>query len=233
MTTTNEYGQPVGTPLGTWEPPPFPPRRDLEGRTVSLTPLDPARDSAALYGALSEASDSLWTYMSFGPFETVDDLRTMLESLVAYEDWLPYTILVNRRAIGFACYLRIQPRDGVIEIGSIVFSLQLQQTTAATEAIYLMLRNAFELGYRRCEWKCDDLNAPSRVAADRLGFSYEGTFRQGTHYKGRNRDTAWYAIVNKDWPALEAAFQRWLAPDNFDKGGAQRQSLREVRQAMG
>jgi RimJ/RimL family protein N-acetyltransferase len=233
MTTTNQHDQPVGTPLGTWEPPPFPPRRDLEGRTVSLTPLDPARDGVALYGALSEAPDPLWTYMSFGPFGTVDDLRTILESLVAYEDWLPYTILVDQKAMGFACYLRIQPRDGVIEIGSIVFSPKLQQTTAATEAIYLMLRNAFELGYRRCEWKCDDLNAPSRVAADRLGFSYEGTFRQATHYKGRNRDTAWYAIVNKDWPALNTAFQRWLAPDNFDKGGAQRQSLREVREAMG
>jgi RimJ/RimL family protein N-acetyltransferase len=139
---------------------------------------------------------------------------------------------VDHHAVGFAAYLRIQPRDGVIEIGSIVFSPRLQRTTAATEAIYLMLRNVFALGYRRCEWKCDDLNAPSRAAADRLGFTYEGTFRQATHYKGRNRDTAWYAIVNREWPALDGVFQRWLAPDNFDDDGVQRQSLGKMRETM-
>ena len=229
MTTTNEFGQPVGIPLGTWESPPFPPRNELAGRTVTLIPLDPARDCDALFESFSEAPASLWTYMPFGPFDTVGDLETTLASLVGYEDWLLYAILVDRRAVGFASYLRIQPSDGVIEIGSIAFSPQLQRTTAATEAIYLMLRNVFELGYRRCEWKCDDLNAPSRAAADRLGFTYEGTFRHATHYKGRNRDTAWYAIVNREWPALDAAFQKWLAPDNFDEGGGQRQSLQELR----
>lgn len=232
MTTKNEFGQPVGVPLGTWAPPPFPPRRDLEGRTVNLIPLDPARDRDALFDAVSGAAGSLWTYMAFGPFESVEDFETTLDSLVAQEDWLPYTIFVNQRAVGFACYLRVQPGDGVIEIGSIVFSPQLQRSTAATEAIYLMLQNVFELGYRRCEWKCDDLNAPSRTAADRLGFTYEGTFRQATHYKGRNRDTAWYAIVNRDWPALDAAFQRWLAPDNFDHEGTQQKSLREMREGL-
>jgi RimJ/RimL family protein N-acetyltransferase len=232
MTTTNEFGQPVGIPLGTWEPPPFPPRLHLEGGTVRLAPLDPARDADALFGEFEGAPDSLWTYMAFGPFGTVEDFETMLDSLIAHEDWLPYTIFVDQRAVGFACYLRIQPRDGVIEIGSIAFSPRLQRTTAATEAIYLMLRNVFELGYRRCEWKCDDLNAPSRAAADRLGFTYEGTFRQATHYKGRNRDTAWYAIVSREWPALEAVFKKWLAPANFDDEGVQRQSLRDVREGM-
>jgi RimJ/RimL family protein N-acetyltransferase len=196
---------------------------------VTLVPLDAARDCHALFECFSKAPDSLWTYMAFGPFDTVGDLERTLASFVGYQDWLPYTILVDRRAVGFASYLRIQPRDGVIEIGSIAFSPQLQRTTAATEAIYLMLHNVFELGYRRCEWKCDDLNAPSRAAADRLGFTFEGTFRQATHYKGRNRDTAWYAIVNREWPALNAAFQKWLAPDNFDDGGGQRKSLQELR----
>jgi RimJ/RimL family protein N-acetyltransferase len=232
MTTTNELGQPVGVPLGTWEPPPFPPRRDLEGRTVRVVPLDTVRDGDALFESLSGAADSLWTYMAFGPFETLEDFKTMLDSLAGYEDWLPYTIFVDHHAVGFAAYLRIQPRDGVIEIGSIVFSPRLQRTTAATEAIYLMLRNVFALGYRRCEWKCDDLNAPSRAAADRLGFTYEGTFRQATHYKGRNRDTAWYAIVNRDWPALDGVFQKWLVPDNFDDDGVQRQSLGKMRETM-
>jgi RimJ/RimL family protein N-acetyltransferase len=125
--------------------------------------------------------------------------------------------------------LRIDQKNGVIEIGSIVFSPSLQRTSAATESVYLLLKNAFELGFRRCEWKCDHLNLPSRVAAERLGFRYEGTFRKATHYKGRSRDTAWYAITDEEWPALDAAFRSWLADDNFDVDGVQRRSLRAVR----
>lgn len=230
MPTTNEFGQPVGIPLGTWQPPSFPPGHVLAGRTVELVPLDPDRDGDELFDVFARAPDSLWTYMSFGPFEEIDGFKTTLTELAGYEDWLTYAIFVDRRPLGFASYLRVQPRDGVIEIGSIVFSPQLQRTTAATESLYLMMRHVFELGYRRCEWKCDDLNAPSRSAADRLGFTYEGTLRQTTHYKGRNRDTAWYSIVNREWPALEAAFRRWLAPDNFDDRGMQRHTLREIRE---
>jgi RimJ/RimL family protein N-acetyltransferase len=135
---------------------------------------------------------------------------------------------VEGRPLGFASYLRIRPRDGVIEIGSIAFSPMLQRTTAATEALYLLMRNAFDLGYRRCEWKCDDLNGPSRSAADRLGFTYEGTFRQATHYKGRNRDTAWYAILDNEWPALDGSFRRWLERENFDAEGIQKRPLNEI-----
>jgi len=111
-----------------------------------------------------------------------------------------------------------------------VLSPRLQRTTEATEALYLMIRNAFDIGYRRVEWKCDDLNAPSRVAAERLGFTYEGTFRQATHYKGRNRDTAWYAIIDRDWPVLDEAVRKWLEPGNFDATGAQKSTLREIRE---
>lgn len=229
MPTTNEFDQPVGVPLGTWQPPPFPSGQILEGRTLDLVPLDPDRDGDDLVDAFSGAPDSLWTYMPFGPFQGVDDFKATLVELVGYDGWLPYAILVGRRPLGFASYLRVQPRDGVIEIGSITFSPHLQRTTAATEAIYLMMRHVFDLGYRRCEWKCDDLNAPSRSAADRLGFTYEGTFRQATHYKGRNRDTAWYSIISREWPPLDAAFQRWLAEDNFDDQGNQRKALREFR----
>jgi RimJ/RimL family protein N-acetyltransferase len=137
--------------------------------------------------------------------------------------------LVDDKVVGFLSYLRIDPPGGVIEIGSIVFAPELQRTTAATEVIFLLLKYAFGLGYRRCEWKCDALNAASRKAAERLGFGYEGTFKKATHYKGRNRDTAWYAITDDEWPQVERAFARWLAPDNFDTGGRQLRSLSDLR----
>jgi len=167
--------------------------------------------------------------MPFGPFDDVDQLRATIDTIVALADWQPYAIVVDRAILGFGSYLRINPPDGVIEIGSIAFSTTLQHTTAATEAIRLLLANVFELGYRRCEWKCDDLNAPSRVAANRLGFRYEGTFLHATHYKGRNRDTAWYAITDAEWPARDAAFQAWLAAGNFDAEGRQVRSLSDLR----
>ena len=230
MSPSNEFGQPIGASLGDWKPPPRPPARPLEGTTVSLHPLDPRVHGAALHKALADAPDSLWTYMTIGPFAGRGDLEAALVEMTDLADWLPYVILVDGEPLGFACYLRIDPPHGVIEIGSITFSPRLQRTTAATEAIYLSIANVFELGYRRCEWKCDDLNEPSRAAANRLGFTYEGTFRNATHYKGRSRDTAWYSIVDREWPRLDEAFQRWLAPANFDDRGRQRQSLHDVRE---
>jgi len=167
--------------------------------------------------------------MSFGPFETYDDFESALSSIAYPRDWSAYAIVVGDRPVGFAAYLKINPSDGVIEIGSIVFSPSLQRTTAATEAIYLMMDNVFELGYRRCEWKCDALNESSRRAATRHGFTYEGTFRQATHYKGRNRDTAWYSIIDREWPEFADAFIRWLAAENFDADGLQRSTIEEMR----
>jgi len=208
----------------------MPTAKPLKGRTVTLEPLDRQTHGPPLFELLSGAPDSLWTYMSFGPFRDYRDYQSTLEAIEHYPDWVPFAIVVADQPLGFACYLRIVPRDGSIEIGSIVFSPQLQQTTPATEALYLMMRNVFELGYRRCEWKCDALNAPSRKAAERLGFTYEGTFRQATLYKGRNRDTAWYAITDREWPDLDLAFQEWLSPDNFDSKGAQLRSLRQIRE---
>ncbi len=230
MNTTNEHGQPVGPPLGEWSPPPFPPQVELQGRHVTLEPLDPNTHTSPLFSVFADAPDDLWTYMSIGPFGDETGLRRSLEGMVALDDWLPYAISVRGQPLGFASYLRIQPRDGVIEIGSIVFSPALQRTTAATEAIYLMVENCFALGYRRCEWKCDDLNQPSREAAHRLGFIYEGTFRRATHYKGRSRDTAWYAITDLEWPDLRTTFHQWLSPSNFDDSGNQRRSLRQIRE---
>lgn len=231
MSPLNQHGQPIGEPLTDRVAPPFPPPKVLEGRTVALEPLDWSAHGEQLFEAFSTAPDSLWTYMSFGPFSKISELEAAIESMVSPPDGLPYAIVVDGKPLGFVSYLRIKPAEGVIEIGAITFSPGLQRTTAATEAIYLLIANAFDLGYRRCEWKCDDLNAPSRVAGERLGFTYEGTFRQATHYKGRNRDTAWFAIIDSEWGPLDQAFRTWLSPDNFDEAGTQRQSLRSFIEA--
>lgn len=228
MSQVNEHGQTVGDDLGDWERPPFPEASTLTGIHATLEPLQVGHASV-LHPTLGAADDSLWTYMAFGPFRTEAEMRSTFAYLIEQADWLPYAILVDGKPEGFLSYLRIDPRGGVIEIGSIVFSPGMQRTTAATEAIYLLLKYAFDLGYRRCEWKCDDLNEPSRRAAERLGFVYEGTFQKATHYKGRNRDTAWYAITDDHWPNVESAFKLWLAPENFDVEGHQRQSLSDLR----
>jgi RimJ/RimL family protein N-acetyltransferase len=227
---TNAHGQPVGPDLTGWSPPESPKPRDIEGALVTVTPLEWADHGAALFHQLESAPESIWTYMTFGPFEGLSQFEEALRALDDYPNVIPYAFVVDGQPLGFACYLRIKPDQGVIEVGSIVLSPRLQRTTAATEALYLMIRNAFDIGYRRVEWKCDDLNAPSRVAAERLGFTYEGTFRQATHYKGRNRDTAWYAIIDRDWPVLDEAFRRWFEPGNFDATGAQKSTLREIRE---
>lgn len=227
--TENEHGQPVGHALGQWSAPPFPSGDPLVGRTVRLEALDPARHGPGLWENLRDAADSTWTYMSFGPFSDYTQFEAALRSIEAPSDWVPYCAIVNARPVGFASYLRIDPPAGSIEIGSIVWSPTLQRTTASTEALFLMIDHVFGLGYRRCEWKCDDLNAHSRATAVRLGFSYEGTFRKATHYKGRSRDTAWYSIIDDEWPALRQTFKDWLSQANFDEKGRQMRSLREMK----
>jgi RimJ/RimL family protein N-acetyltransferase len=230
MTRQNEHGQPVGAALSHWERSELPSAEEIVGRTVTLVPLDPGSHSADLYSVLAPAPESLWTYMTFGPFASADALEETLSALTGLDDWVLYAIVVDDRPLGFAAYLRIQPAEGVIEIGAITMSPPLQRSTAATEAIFSMIDNAFALGYRRVEWKCDDLNEPSRRAAIRFGFTYEGTFRQATHYKGRNRDTAWYSIIDAEWPPLRETFLLWLDPDNFAPDGGQRRGLGELRE---
>jgi RimJ/RimL family protein N-acetyltransferase len=229
MTQVNEHGQPIGDPLDSWEPPPFPSSKGLAGTHVGLDPLDSMTHGPDLAAAFEGAPESLWTYLSFGPFADEHGLIAAVDGMTGLPDRQPYAVTVDGAALGFASYLRIDRPNGVLEIGSIGLAPALQRTTAATEALFLMIDHAFDLGYRRCEWKCDDLNAPSRAAALRLGFGYEGTFRQATHYKGRNRDTAWYAIIDRDWPELRRAFTAWLAPENFDDDGRQRSTLEQCR----
>lgn len=227
----NHLGQPIGFALPDWTPPHRPPHVPLTGRYCRVEPLDVKRHAAELYAAFAADTDGRdWTYLPYGPFANLESFTGWLNHNAAGDDPLFYAIIdaTTGTAVGMASYLRISPDAGSIEVGHIHFAPALKCTPAATEAMYLMMRHAFELGYRRYEWKCDALNAASRAAAQRLGFSFEGIFRQATVYKGRNRDTAWYAIIDQEWPALRQVFKCWLAPENFDKGGAQRTRLSDL-----
>jgi RimJ/RimL family protein N-acetyltransferase len=215
-----------------WTPVKPPTHAPLRGTHVLLRPVDPERDAHSLYAVshLPDGDPAVWTYLPDGPYESPDHLRAMLTALAGSRDPLFFTVLVapEERPEGLVSYLRITPEFGVIEIGHIWFGRSLQRTTAATETVYLLARHAFdELGYRRLEWKCDSLNARSRRAAERFGFTFEGVFRQHQVVKGHNRDTAWYAMTDGDWPAVRAGFESWLSPANFDAEGRQVRSLGE------
>ena len=199
----------------------------MVGRYCRLEPLQPTIHAAALYEAYA-GNEPGWTYLAYGPFRTLESYRDWMNSVHAAEDPLFFAILGHGKPVGVASYLRIMPSAGSIEVGHLNFSPALKRSTIATEAMYLMMETAFRLGYRRYEWKCDDLNAASRAAARRLGFSYEGTFRQATVYKGRNRDTAWYSVIDAEWPALREAFREWLDPGNFDSAGQQHRRLSDL-----
>lgn len=231
---TNALGQPIGFPVPDWSPRPRPPRTPLVGRHCRVEPLAP-RHAAALHAANCRDRDgALWTYLPYGPFDSVAAYAAWLETVAGRDDPLFHAIidLGTDQAVGVASYLRITPEHGTIEVGHINYAPALQRTVAATEAMFLMMARAFDaLGYRRYEWKCNALNAASRRAAERLGFRFEGIFRQAIVTKGRNRDTAWYAIVDADWPAIKTAFERWLDPANFDADGRQRTALASLMPA--
>jgi RimJ/RimL family protein N-acetyltransferase len=231
----NALGQAIGPALPDWRPPPPPSLQALHGRYCVVEPLDPERHARALYAANGRDSEQrMWTYLATGPYGSFDEYRDWLARQVTSRDpsFRAFVSQETGEAVGIGAYLRIDPAAGSIEVGHIALSPLLQRSAAATEAMYLMMRYAFELGYRRYEWKCDSLNEKSRRAASRLGFSYEGTFRQATVYKGRSRDTAWYSVIDSEWPLLRAAFERWLDPGNFDASGRQRLGLADVRQAL-
>jgi RimJ/RimL family protein N-acetyltransferase len=228
---TNDLGQSIGFPLPGWSPCARPPRQPMTGRYCRVEPLDPSRHASDLYEANSlDPSGRAWTYLFAGPFNSFDAYLNWMNSSCLGDDPLFHAIVdaETGKAVGVASYMRIDVKCGVIEVGNINYSPLLQRKRAATEGMYLMMKRVFGLGYRRYEWKCDSLNAPSRAAAQRLGFSYEGIFRQAVVYKGRNRDTAWYAMIDSEWPELDQAFTRWLAPSNFDANGKQRQRLSDL-----
>jgi RimJ/RimL family protein N-acetyltransferase len=222
----NPIDQPVG-PEVDWAPVPRPGPVPLRGEHVLLRPIEPA-DAPSLY-AVTRDDPGVWTYMNDGPYDSVDEMRRSMEAAAASEDPLYFAVVRDGRVLGRTSYLRITPEFGVIEIGNILYAPELQRTTATTEAIYLMARHAFDdLGYRRLEWKCNALNAPSRRAADRFGFTFEGVFREHMIVKGRNRDTAWYAIVDADWATIRTGFEAWLDAGNFNAAGAQQKGLGEL-----
>jgi RimJ/RimL family protein N-acetyltransferase len=231
----NELGQPIGPALPDWRPPPRPRQQPLIGRLCTVEPLDVARHARDLFEANSlDRENRMWTYLFSGPYASFEDYERWLGERAPGTDPL-FQAFVSRetgRAQGVGAFMRIDPAMGSIEVGHIAMSPLLQRSPAATEAMYLMMRHAFELGYRRYEWKCDSLNEKSRRAAERLGFRYEGLFRQAIVYKGRSRDTAWYSIIDAEWPRVREAFERWLEPGNFDADGRQRISLAQIRAAL-
>lgn len=225
-------GLPVGEPLDTAHARRPDRSTALEGAHVRLVPVDPAAHGEALYAnAHGPERDALWLYLFPPPFADLPSFQAYLERSAASSDPFMYAILDRQTGepVGHATYMRIEPGHRVIEVGNILYTPKLQRSTGATEAMYLMARHAFEtLGYRRYEWKCNALNAPSRRAALRYGFTYEGTFRQHMIVKGHSRDTAWFAMMAEDWPARKRAFERWLAPANFDETGRPKTSLAEL-----
>jgi RimJ/RimL family protein N-acetyltransferase len=235
-THLSAHGQPIGPPVQGWRERQGPQRVALSGRYCRVSPIDVERDAAALFKAYMLAPDDRdWTYLAQERPTSLASFREYLARNAASSDPLHYAIIdkPGERALGTAALMRIVPVHGVIEVGYITFSPELKRTRASSEAMYLLMRYVFdELGYRRYEWKCDSLNAPSRAAAKRYGFQFEGIFRQAVVYKGRSRDTAWFSIIDKDWPRIRTAFETWLNPENFDAGEQQRRALATIRDSL-
>jgi RimJ/RimL family protein N-acetyltransferase len=223
--------QPRGVELPDWTPPPIPPLEPLEGSYCRVEPLSVAHaDSLHAANALDHEG-RMWAYLPYGPFDSPSSYCDWVQTKSASGDPMFLAIVerASQRPVGVASNMRIDPANGSIEVGHLAYSPLLQRSAAATETMHLMMERAFALGYRRYEWKCDVLNAPSRAAAERFGFTFEGIFRQAAVVKGRNRDTAWYSVVDHEWPALKSAFERWLESANFDEQGRQRTRLVEFR----
>lgn len=225
----NNLGQPIGFDLTHWQGCRRPNRTSLLGKYCDLVPMEPERHSKDLFESFAQdSSNKNWTYLLSEPPRNLADFNQWLLESCCTPDPLFYSVMdkAKRKAIGMASLMRIDPKFGVIEVGNIHFSPQLQKTPLATEAMYLLMKHVFdELGYRRYEWKCDSFNEPSKKAAERLGFTFEGVFRQALVYKNRNRDTSWFSILDTEWPKLKKAFEQWLVADNFQKNGQQIQRL--------
>lgn len=230
----NQFGQQIGFALPEWVSPQRPERVSLEGRFARVEPLDATQHAIELFEAHSlDQAGKMWTYLGYGPFAHIKDYSDWAARASESSDPLFFAIVDLRtgHAVGTCAYMRIDAANGVMEIGHLAYSPLLQRSPVASEAMFLLMKHAFELGYRRYEWKCDALNQASRKAAKRLGFTYEGTFRQAIVYKGRNRDTAWFSIIDSEWPALKAAYETWLDSANFDDQGRQIQRLSDLTAA--
>ena len=231
----NIFGQPTGPVLDNWQARTLPEAVTLTGQYCRLEPLDAVQHTAYLCQAFDSATvnPALWTYLSVGPFGDAQSFAAFINTIAVSRDPLYFVVvdLRSERAVGLLSLMRTDVKNGVTEVGNVIFSPALQQTRLSTEAHFLMMQYVFSaLNYRRYEWKCDSLNAPSRSAALRLGFQFEGIFRQAVVYKGRSRDTAWFSVIDKDWPALKTAFQHWLSAGNFNDRGKQRCRLQQMIQ---
>ncbi len=225
----NRHGE--SEKIENWQPRPNPIKGIKQGQWCCLEPIDAAKHGLSLFSAYQmDTEQRLWRYLPFGPFSEIEEFMDFVRSLEDREDAQFYAIIdkKNQAAVGFLAYLRINPSAGSIEIGALCYSPLLQRTRASTEATYLLLEHCFELGYRRCEWKCNALNGASKKSAKRFGFIYEGTFRQADVVKGANRDTDWFSIIDKDWFSLKRAFLQWLSSNNFDASGQQKCSLQDL-----
>ena len=232
MRELNEFNQPIGQRVPNWRPLERPATKPLVGNFCHLEPIDINNHSNQLFSNLSaDNSGESWTYLPYGPFPTIVEFEEWLKETIADRDTLLYAIMDvnNKQPIGIAGFLRINSAHGTIEVGHLHYSTFLRQSPAATDAMYLMMSYAFdELHYRRYEWKCHSLNQPSRNAALRLGFTFEGIFRQCNVFKDRNRDTAWFSVIDSEWPELKEKFKRWLSRDNFDERGKQKVRLQDL-----
>jgi RimJ/RimL family protein N-acetyltransferase len=228
MTEKNEFQQLVGDTVRNWKGVDKPTPMLLQGRYCTLEPMNIDKHAETLFAnLLIDNKGESWTYLPYGPFYKIEDFRQWLVTTMSEDDTQLYAILDRKGVpVGVCGYMRINPLHGVIEIGHLHYSKLLQRTPATTEAMYLMMRHAFDAhGYRRYEWKCHSFNEPSRQAALRLGFQYEGLFRQANVFRGRNRDTAWFSIIDSEWPGIKERFEIWLDPKNFDAQGQQLHKL--------
>ncbi|WP_368644147.1 GNAT family N-acetyltransferase (plasmid) [Vibrio sp. HB236076] len=228
----NEFEQPIGRDLTGWVAAKLPEKTTLTGQFCRLERLDTARHVEALYDAFQDSPDARhWTYLPYGPFGSCEEYREFLMGMQEQSDPFHYTVIDNAtdKPVGTVALMRIDSANGVIEIGHVVYSPRMQRTPMSTEVMALLQAYVFEeLGYRRLEWKCDSLNKPSRAAAQRFGFTFEGVFRQLQVTQGRNRDTAWYSLLDSEYAALKSAYQAWLAAGNFDESGQQLSKLADL-----
>lgn len=232
MTKRNQFDQIIGYPVDNWLPKQKPHKEKMHGNYSILEPLDIDLHTTRLFETLQiNNQGETWTYLPYGPFHTANEFRNWLLSVAAEKDTMFFVILQpkTQQPLGLCSYLRINPEHGSIEVGHLHYSKLLQKTPTATEAMFLMMQNAFDkLQYRRYEWKCNALNQASCAAAKRLGFKFEGIFRQSNVFKAHNRDTAWYSIIDSEWPDLKKKFQKWLDPSNFDSDGKQIIKLQDI-----
>ncbi len=218
------FGNPIGQAIPGWQGCHRLPDTVMPGRTCTLLPYERTLASG-LFEAFSHDGGGMWTYLPYGPFGSAEDLADSIETYQRHRDFQTFVITKDEQALGFASFMRYDCPNGSVEVGGVTFSPGLRRSVMATEAMYLMMKTAFDHGYRRYEWKCDQLNRPSNLAALRLGFQFEGVFRNAATTKGRRRDTAWYSVIMEDWPAAKARLEAWLEAGNFDEDGRQKQRL--------